>query len=1078
MGSALSKFNSSRSEQSHPDIIVFQSGGPQIPDSLSSINQNGPETSDTVHSDSNLNTFTSNITNFLKRSPTKRSIVHETTTSSIFSTTLRSFSAFQSKTTKTPPASPMVPASRGLTPIIVRDINSENQNWKDIQLKNDPSLLNIAGIKGSPSLPVPKYRKKSVPLQTALGRKSISSDSESIASVGISNRIVDSLKEDSYAFSSIKPLSRGSLASRRSSSGSTFSERLGLLNGSSTSLQLESNSMSRTPSLQPAKLDLSLLKSKSQVPDSPPSSRFRPGDSLPLVAADLHIMSIPLWLRKIVKMSADKRAQHLTNLYRQIESSESVRLQSSNIDTPATPSFHQSSSSSSLMFMWNTSDSNISSGSINSPMSSNLPHFSRTVANHQINASRNRYQDIVPFDYNRVRLDSSNAHSDYINASFVGDFPGCKTYIASQAPLESTLADFWQMIWDRKTPLIVMLTPLEEHGRLKSAQYWPPSIGNQKSYGDIVVSFEDEERVPSQTMVIVREFTVSRNYEARKIVQVQYEGWEDHSSSNARSVLTVIDMANNLLRSSVLSVRRHLYFNQLENEERLNQFLPDEDGQEVSRNVPSPPPTPDLLSSPLVGPMVIHCSAGCGRTGTFIAIDTCLTVLDRLLLFRKSDKTTKENDDQDEICDEVRSSIIFDNDGLRIVLNENKTVSPLPPTAPASLASGIRQYLEGLEFDHDLIVTIVGLLREQRVSSVQTLEQFSFVYEVVLARLVEWNAGGRYLAWGDDWNSEMNAISEHEDESETVKSSPTTPRANKENLAIMEPFKIGSKISLKTKLGISESSKPIENTKSKPKLSSLMNIMRETDPPPTPSEGRTFDFELATALLKVKMEDMIEIEVTLPNEKHVNESETSLPLKETATQQDVELSIREILVPISKSPENKEDLNLSFAETKIEQLKLEAMTPNSEESNDMQILEAVTETSYNNEMDLQIFEEKTHSTPVTDQLTLFEEEITVSASQINATDLKILTVSLEEGSMSKSTITVNLNENRLSLNNTEILNATNYRWSTGTKPLSPKSPASAHSTNSKIQHSPCAEESVFEAQLKAAIARMTLEGTG
>ncbi|KAJ1535148.1 hypothetical protein HK096_002975 [Nowakowskiella sp. JEL0078] len=1069
MGSSLSKLSSSRSEQSYPDIHVFQPGEQRIPDSPASFYQNAPTNPPSTYSDSNLNTFTSNVTNFLKRSPTKRSPAREST-SSVFSNPLKTFSSFQSRTTKTPPASPILSNPRSNTSIIVRDINSDNQNLKDLQHKKDSSLANITGNAGSPGLPLPKSRKKSVPLQTALGRKSISSDAASIASVGISNRIVDSLKEDAYNFSSIQPRSRGSLASRRSSSGSALSEKLGLLNGSSTSLQLEYNSMIRTPSLQPAKLDLSSLKSKSRVPDSPPSSQFKPGEALPLVAADLHVKLIPLWLRKIVKMSADSRAQHLSNLYSEIESSESVRLQSSNIETPATPSIHQSSSTSSLMFMWNTFDGNSSSGSISSLLSSNLPYFSRSVANRQINARRNRYQDIVPFDYNRVCLDSADEHSDYINASFVGGFPGCKTYIACQAPLESTLADFWQMIWDKKSPLIVMLTPLEENGRLKSAQYWPPAIGKQSTYGNLVVSFEDEERVPSQMMVIVREFIVSLNHEARKIVQVHYEGWEDHSSSNARSVLTVIDMANNLLRSSVLSVRKHLYLNQLESDERLNETPPDDDGQEGSRNVPPPPPTPDLLSSPLVGPMIVHCSAGCGRTGTFIAIDTCLTVLDRLLLFRKNDQTNKEKEDDYYISDTVRSSTIFDDGGLRIVLNDNATVSPLPPTAPATLASGIRQYLEGLELDKDIIYTVVGMLREQRVSSVQTLEQFAFVYEVIVARLVEWNACGRHLAWGDEWNADMNAISEHEDETETAKSSPATPRAKTVNLmTIPEPFKIGKNITLRTSPGPSDASQPIEIPKTKLKFSPLMHIMREIDPPPTPTESHNFDFEIATALLKVNPADNIEIKVTLPYEEPWNEIGPNHPSAE---------SIHGVLVPISRSPVQEANLNISLAETHFELPEQETTAPISDKEMNKQILENVTETRPKNELDIRVIEEKVNSTLLTDQLTLFDslqDGIMVSDHHIKIPDLKILTTNVEDNP-DKPTLIVNFDENGSSLTNTDP----NYRWSTGTKRLSPKSPTSARSTSSKKtqQRSPCAEESFFETQLIAAMARTALEGAG
>lgn len=85
--------------------------------------------------------------------------------------------------------------------------------------------------------------------------------------------------------------------------------------------------------------------------------------------------------------------------------------------------------------------------------------------------SKNRYQDIVPFDDNRVKLFYSGG-DDYINASYFNSIDGKAQWISTQGPLKNTIKDFWQMIYEHDSHLIVMLTQEEERGRIQCEKYW------------------------------------------------------------------------------------------------------------------------------------------------------------------------------------------------------------------------------------------------------------------------------------------------------------------------------------------------------------------------------------------------------------------------------------------------------------------------------------------------------------------------------------------------------------------------------------------------------------------------------
>ncbi|CAK9293252.1 unnamed protein product [Gordionus sp. m RMFG-2023] len=121
------------------------------------------------------------------------------------------------------------------------------------------------------------------------------------------------------------------------------------------------------------------------------------------------------------------------------------------------------------------------------------PQCPQTVGLSEINQSKNRYGNIVPFDHSRVRLKPMmGKESDYINANFIPGYKNARAYIASQAPLPMTVNDHWRMIWQQRICIIVMITGLVERGRRKCELYWPKP-GFPIKYGLVEVTNIKEE---------------------------------------------------------------------------------------------------------------------------------------------------------------------------------------------------------------------------------------------------------------------------------------------------------------------------------------------------------------------------------------------------------------------------------------------------------------------------------------------------------------------------------------------------------------------------------------------------------
>ncbi|XP_031571457.1 tyrosine-protein phosphatase non-receptor type 4-like isoform X2 [Actinia tenebrosa] len=209
------------------------------------------------------------------------------------------------------------------------------------------------------------------------------------------------------------------------------------------------------------------------------------------------------------------------------------------------------------------------------------PGMSMDEARKPENLPKNRYRDILPYDDTRVKLLKGN--SDYINANYVNmEIPSrhiVLTYIAAQGPLEKTCGDFWQMVWEKESTLVIMLTTTMERGRVKCHQYWPEG-DDTWTFGNLeVVCTKIRDFSPSY---VYREMYVTNNksLRSRVIVQLQYLAWPDHD---------VPEDATDFLEF-VHSVRHY------------------REGTST--------------------PVVVHCSAGVGRSGVLMFIETAFAMIE------------------------------------------------------------------------------------------------------------------------------------------------------------------------------------------------------------------------------------------------------------------------------------------------------------------------------------------------------------------------------------------------------------------------------------------------------------------
>ncbi|KAF2425322.1 phosphotyrosine-specific Ptp2-like protein [Tothia fuscella] len=325
--------------------------------------------------------------------------------------------------------------------------------------------------------------------------------------------------------------------------------------------------------------------------------------------------------------------------------------------------------------------------------------------------AKNRYNNIWPFEHSRVKIEGiSSGCCDYFNASHIQSEWSNKRYIATQAPVVATFNDFWNVVWQQDVRVIVMLTAESEGGQQKAHNYW-----SERRYGPFRVEFLSERRAslepsrihqhhdarpsmgrrrstnpqqgrpqPAQhnssesgspnsdrPYVTVRRFTLSHSEEPfarmREITQLQYSDWPDFGApAHPAHLLGLVEQCDAVVRSN-------------------------------GSYSGSRPESPDSR------PIIVHCSAGCGRTGTFCTVDSVIDLL----------KQQKRE-------------------------SHNHMASPRNVRQPTPMDIDQRNHNGWINDDTiDLIEKTVQDFRKQRLSMVQSLRQYVLCYESVLEWLCE-----------------------------------------------------------------------------------------------------------------------------------------------------------------------------------------------------------------------------------------------------------------------------------------------------------------------------------------------------
>ncbi|XP_032395191.1 tyrosine-protein phosphatase non-receptor type 13 isoform X2 [Etheostoma spectabile] len=202
------------------------------------------------------------------------------------------------------------------------------------------------------------------------------------------------------------------------------------------------------------------------------------------------------------------------------------------------------------------------------------------------NKKKNRYKNIVPFDTTRVVLGKDGG---YINANFIKMSVKDENYmyIACQGPLPTTLGDFWQMVWEQKSNVIAMMTQEVEGGKVKCQRYWPDTPRTAEMVDDrLQITLIKDQHLDNFAIRLIEVKDVQTS-EIQHVTHLNYTGWPDHGTpSQPEQLLTFISYMRHVHRS---------------------------------------------------GPIITHCSAGIGRSGTLICIDVVLGLISKDADFDISD---------------------------------------------------------------------------------------------------------------------------------------------------------------------------------------------------------------------------------------------------------------------------------------------------------------------------------------------------------------------------------------------------------------------------------------------------------
>ncbi|XP_049849676.1 tyrosine-protein phosphatase 3-like [Schistocerca gregaria] len=313
-------------------------------------------------------------------------------------------------------------------------------------------------------------------------------------------------------------------------------------------------------------------------------------------------------------------------------------------------------------------------------------HCIHSSATLECNLSKNRYYDVLPIEETRIRLNNLPGvpGSDYINANKIVDTTGVNSYICAQAPLLSTLPDFWRMVWEQDACIVITLMKHDEHGKMRGGgEYWL-MVQKPQKFRDITVSLKKIKFYPRfekdrnlQNQIVVRIFELKRANICRVLVQIHYGGWPDSGvPESTRSIRDLI---------------------------RLMEFYR-EKGRDAG----------------MFGPVVVHCSAGIGRTGTFLAIVLMLDLL--------------KGNNAGIVCRKFEDN----NDKL---LNWGEEECKGQPSETMRLYE---------ELTMNIMQCVLSLRKQRNRGMVQTEEQYVFIYRAIWDALTDQDRSGFILEFIED----------------------------------------------------------------------------------------------------------------------------------------------------------------------------------------------------------------------------------------------------------------------------------------------------------------------------------------
>jgi len=228
---------------------------------------------------------------------------------------------------------------------------------------------------------------------------------------------------------------------------------------------------------------------------------------------------------------------------------------------------------------------------------------------------KNRYQNILPFDETRVILNDEN--NDYINANWCSYNGNSKEYICAQGPMENTVEDYWRMIFENNVFIVIMLTRLREDDREKCFKYWPDENDVEK-FGDFEIASLSVENNES---LVSRKFKLTYGDVEKEIVHYQYTAWPDHGIPGSEEEFITL----------------------------INEI--------------------ELIKNDDNNPLLIHCSAGVGRSGTFCTVYSIIknmrestrdhsrlpdiNIVETVLNFRKQRQGMIQTKEQYTLCYQV-----------------------------------------------------------------------------------------------------------------------------------------------------------------------------------------------------------------------------------------------------------------------------------------------------------------------------------------------------------------------------------------------------------------------------------------